>query len=804
MIDIRSLFIDFFKNKNHKHFRYDSILPMHDPTLLFINSGMAPLKNYFTGNSKPPYKNLVSCQPCLRVGGKHNDLSEVGYSKRHLTFFQMLGNFSFGEITPHGAINFALEFLIDILKLDLCKLYITMHPEDTDTIQIWDTKPEFSNRIFQLNENSWAAGDFGPRGYCTEFFYDLGPQYEGNLPGNGETGERYIEIWNLVFMHEYITKNNTLPLEKKCIDTGLGFERIEAVVTYQSPDIFKSTVLKTLLELLPIDNPHARIIVDHLRTIIFMLADGLKPGPNTEEYILRRLIRRVYRQLSFFKGDPINIITPIINKSIELDGKYYLHLNKLVNVLDTFEKEFNQFKQNWIFGISILEKEIKKSTSQIFSGKTAFTLHDTYGFPLDLTEEILAEKNFQVDLTEYNFYMDQQKILSNKLAHKELVIFQGIENLPETTFIYDQIAIDTKIIALYDLNGRQVTELKSGYIVTQETNFYILGGGQEPDHGFINSSIIEKGLKINGIILHYVEGNFKLHDNVSIQIDAERRSQLKVHHTTVHLINAALKKIDQTIKGVSGNVGLEKIKFDFEYQDIEPKVDQIEQIINNWIYKDLEVQYEYMPYKKALDLGALSTGEKYPDQVRVVSIENISKELCCGTHVRRLTEICNFKIIEYRSTGKNIKRITGIAGVAMMNYFKTYKDKLKMLEQISGKQISEIENMFNQDNPSNYKLMTGQYIDYQILIGICQNFKSNEFLNLVKKQKQDINLFINTIKDKSSLICISKICNAQNLLIAIVGQENFTGGGNEYLAQCSINKQTFIEWINKECKNLTL
>lgn len=804
MLDIRSLFIDFFKNKNHKHFRYDSILPMHDPTLLFINSGMAPLKNYFTGNSKPPYKNLVSCQPCLRVGGKHNDLSEVGYSKRHLTFFQMLGNFSFGEIMPHEAINYALEFLIDILKLDKDKLYITIHPEDVATIQIWNTKLEFINRIFQLNENSWAAGDFGPRGYCTELFYDLGAQYEGNLPGNGETGERYIEIWNLVFMHEYVTKNNILPLKRKCIDTGIGFERLDAIVNHQSPDIFQSSILKTLLQLMPTDNPHARIIVDHLRTIIFMLADGLKPGPNTEEYILRRLIRRVYRQLSFFKGGPINIIIPIINKIIELDGEYYLHLNNLVNVLNIFEKEFNQFKQNWIFGTSILKKEIEKSTSQIFSGKTAFILHDTYGFPLDLTEEILAEKNFQVDLTEYNFYMDQQKILSNKLAHKELIIFQGIENLPETTFIYDQVIVDTKIIALYDLNGMQVTEFKLGYIVTQETNFYILGGGQEPDHGFINSSKIEKGLKINGIILHYVEGNFRLHDNVRIQINAERRNQLKVHHTTVHLIHAALKKIDQTIKVVSGNVALEKIKFDFEYQDIEPKVNQIEQIVNNWIYQDLEVQYEYMSYKKALDLGALSTGEKYPDQVRVVSIKNISKELCCGTHVRRLGEICNFQIIEYRSIGKNIKRIIGVAGIAMMNYLKTYKDKLKMLEQISGKKISEIANILNQDNPSNYKLITGKYINYQILIGICQNFKNNEFLNLAKKQKEDINLFINTIKDKSSLICISKVYNARKLLITIVGQENFIGGGNEYLAQCSINKEIFIGWIKKECKNLIL
>ena len=223
--DIRLRFINFFIAKDHKQFKYNSIMPSHDPSLLFINSGMAPLKNYFIGNSKPPYKNLVSCQPCLRVGGKHNDLEEVGHSKRHLTFFQMLGNFSFGDLKPKEAIDLALEFLLDILNLKQERLYITIHPNDIETIKIWENKPDFQRQIFYLNENSWSAGDFGPRGYCTEFFYDLGKQYLGSLPGEGETGERYIEIWNLVFMHEHVTKNAIIQLDKKCIDTGAGLER---------------------------------------------------------------------------------------------------------------------------------------------------------------------------------------------------------------------------------------------------------------------------------------------------------------------------------------------------------------------------------------------------------------------------------------------------------------------------------------------------------------------------------------------------------------------------------------------------
>ena len=690
-IDIRKEFIDFFKSKNHNFIRSSSVVPIDDPTLLFTNAGMNQFKPIFLGKEKPSHTRLANSQKCIRVSGKHNDLEEVGVDDYHHTFFEMLGNWSFGDYYKKDSIVWAWELLTEIWDIDKNRLWVSVYEDDDETAQLWKEKTDIDHsRIlkFGKKENFWEMGETGPCGPCTEIHYYFGDDINKQTPNGVNSEEMYREIWNLVFIQYNRDKDGTLSeLPSKHVDTGMGLERILSVLNnnpsnYET-DLFKgiihsieqitSTVYSTGLE----GVPH-RVIADHIRMLCFSIADGAIPSNDGRGYVLRRVLRRASR-FGRNLGMRDIFLYKLVDSVINIMGDAFPEIkekkNHIINVIKAEEESFNQTLDK---GLDMFEDIVNcLNDDKILKGSDAFKLYDTYGFPFDLTKLMAKEKNIKVDEIGFDKCMDQQKQRSRSKSDFSIaddnVSWVEIDDAKKSNFLgYKQIELESIIIKYRPLNDDMYE------IVLLDTPFYGESGGQVGDTGVIESEnlnleVIDTKLSDNQIIhtCKLVSGEISLNQSVKLKINNERRIKIKANHTATHLLHEALKRVLGDHVQQSGSLVNEfKLRFDLtHYEKITTKqINEIENIVNHQVRSNIQLNTKIQSFDDAKDDGAVALfGEKYDDKVRVVDVPGFSKELCGGTHVDRTGDIGMFKIISESSLSAGIRRIEAATGQEVLN-----------------------------------------------------------------------------------------------------------------------------------------
>ena len=595
--EVRKTFLDFFKEKNHELVKSSPLIPQNDSTLLFTNAGMIQFKDVFLGAEKTPFKRATSSQKCIRAGGKHNDLENVGYTLRHHTFFEMLGNFSFGDYFKEDAIKFAWELLTERYELPQEKLWITVHIDDDESEDIWLNKIGVpKERVNRLDEdNFWSMGDTGPCGPCSEIFYDHGSDFLGDPPAEGnESGDRYIEIYNLVFMQfDRDANGNMTPLPKPSVDTGMGFERITAVMQ-NTNDNYKTDIFNNLIKTIAkklkvndISDPSLRVIADHLRSSSFLLSDGVIIGNEGRSYVLRRIIRRALRHAYKLNTEENHILSKSANELIDNLGSAYPELIKNKNLIkDSLENEENQFSNTLRTGMSLLEEKLNSLKEKIIPGELAFKLYDTYGFPLDMTLDLAREKDLEVDVDEYENLMDNQRKRAKESSSFESLLPSSIDLDKETNFLgYQQDVCEAQIKLIFK-NGLEVEEVDSGecLFITDKTPFYAESGGQIGDSGFIKADIglakVKDTQKTGGYFIHFAEvekGSFKKSQNVLMEIETDKRKKIVSNHSATHLMHASLRNIlGKHVEQKGSLVNEEKLRFDFSHDKALTKKEIIE------------------------------------------------------------------------------------------------------------------------------------------------------------------------------------------------------------------------------------
>ncbi len=704
--EIREKFLKFFESKGHTIVRSSPLVPGNDPTMLLTNSGMVQFKDVFLGLDSRPYKRATTVQRCVRAGGKHNDLENVGYTARHHTFFEMLGNFSFGDYFKRDAINFCWELLTKVYQLPAEKLTVTVYFEDDEAYDIWANEIGVpKERIIRIGDNKgaryasdnfWQMADTGPCGPCTEVFYDHGADIWGGPPGSPEEdGDRFIEIWNLVFMQFNRDESGVLtPLPKPSIDTGMGMERLAAVLQHVHSnyeiDLFQNLIKAAARETgaSDLNNNSLKVIADHIRAASFLIVDGIIPSSEGHGYVLRRIIRRALRH-----GHKLGQTRPFFYKLVEdLDiemGSAYPELTeakeRVAQVLKAEEERFGETLEN---GMKILEAQLAKDPQKL-DGGTAFTLYDTYGFPLDLTADICRERNVTLDEEGFNAAMEQQKKTARaagkfKMAAK--VEYAG----DKTKFVgYESLVHNTHVLALYS-EGVSVQELKEGQegiVVLDTTPFYAESGGQVGDHGTIASAAgqfeVEDTLKIQADVFghHGVlrSGSLKVGDTVDAQVDQAKRARTIRNHSATHLMHKALREVlGGHVQQKGSLVDPDKTRFDFSHNApvTQEQIAQVEQIVNREILENHATLAQHMSFDDAVKHGAMALfGEKYGDEVRVLDIGS-SKELCGGVHVNRTGDIGLFKIVSEGGVAAGIRRIEAVTGEGALTWVQATNAKL--------------------------------------------------------------------------------------------------------------------------------
>jgi alanyl-tRNA synthetase len=688
--EIRELFLSFFESKGHTRVKSASLVPESDPTLLFTNAGMVPFKNVFLGLEKRPYKRAVSCQKCLRVSGKHNDLESVGYTSRHHTFFEMLGNFSFGDYFKREAILYAWEFVTEYLKLPKERLYVSVFRDDEEAYRIWNEEVGLpSERIWRLGEedNFWQMGDTGPCGPSSEIYVDRGEEY-------GE--ERFLEIWNLVFMqYNRDEKGNLTPLPNPNIDTGMGLERIASVLQGTKTN-FEIDLIKPLIDFGQEvsgktygenfeDTVAMRVIADHLRALTFAISDGVLPSNTARGYVIRRILRRALRF-----GYKLGIREPFLYRGVDvvvevMKDAYPELLQTRAFVKGVVKAEEERFLHTFKNSMPVAEEFINTALEEgrrFLKGEEVFKLYDTYGFPLDLLEEIAKEEGLSLDMEGFEKEMEIQRERARqsfKIQTKEVQpIYQHLKNIGRTsTFVgYEQYVAQSKVIALLK-NGELVSELKEGEegeVFLDITPFYAERGGQIGDTGTIESAdglfvVDDTQSPVDGVISHkgkVVKGTIKVGDQVIASIDRERREDIKRNHTATHLLHSALRLVlGEHVRQAGSLVADKYLRFDFtHFQALSvDELKRVEELVNEQIRKNEPVIVEEKDYREAIKEGAIAIfEEKYGERVRVLSVGDFSKELCGGTHVSRTGDIGYFKIISESSIGAGLRRIVAKTG----------------------------------------------------------------------------------------------------------------------------------------------
>lgn len=706
-VEIRQDFLDFFQNKDHEVVASSSLVPGNDPTLLFTNAGMVQFKDTFLGDEPRPYVRATSSQRCVRAGGKHNDLENVGYTARHHTFFEMLGNFSFGDYFKSEAIHLAWEFLTDVLKLPEEKLWVTVFDEDDEAANIWlkdvGVAPERLSRI-GAKDNFWSMGDTGPCGPCSEIFFDHGPDVAGGPPGTPEEdGDRYIEIWNLVFMQYDRAKDGTLtPLPKPSVDTGMGLERLAAVLqnvhSNYEIDLFVNLIkaVSDVTGCSDAENKSLCVIADHIRSCAFMIVDGVLPSNEGRGYVLRRIIRRAIRH-----GAKLGATEPFFYKLVDaLDaemGQAYPELTQQkANVQRALKQEEERFAETLELGLNILEKDIADLTGNEIPGETIFKLYDTYGFPADLTADIARERNLGMDMAGFEACMEAQR--NRGRAANQFGVDDGlkVEFDAATEFCgYTQLDERATVIGLY-LDGEPVNELlteSSGIVVLDKTPFYAESGGQVGDQGILsNDNVLLRVMDtqkisatISGHQCQVKKGPLHVGDSVDAHVTESVRLDIARNHSVTHLLHAALRQIlGEHVTQKGSLVDPERLRFDFSHfeavSDLE--LTKVESLVNQKIRENLIVDTQLLAYDQAIEAGAMALfGEKYTEEVRVLSMGEFSVELCGGTHVSRTGDIGLFKISSEGGIAAGIRRIEAVTGDTALRMVNARNDQLKQLAE---------------------------------------------------------------------------------------------------------------------------
>ena len=857
--NIRSKFLDYFKKNDHQEVVSSNLIPENDPTLLFTNAGMVQFKNTFTGLETRDYQRAVTSQKCLRAGGKHNDLENVGKTARHHTFFEMLGNFSFGDYFKEKAIYHAWELLTKEYGLPKEKLLVTIFHNDTEAENLWKKIAGLNeNKIIKIktSDNFWSMGDTGPCGPCSEIFYDHGDSVIGGPPGSkDEDGDRFIEIWNLVFMqYEQISDNERVNLPKPSIDTGMGLERISAVLqnthnNYET-DMMKNLVnassLVSGVDTVGTNIISHRVVADHLRSISFLIAEGLLPSNEGRGYVLRRIMRRAMRHTHILGAtDPI--IYKLVNYLIKEMGNAFPELKTHQKIIEqTINDEEVKFKDTLDRGLSLLMKEVdKKVSGGTLPGEKAFELYDTYGFPIDLTEDVLRTYGWTVDLNGFNKSMNDQKIKARKSwsgsgdTQYSQNILKTLLELPETNFQgYNKNSLDTDVDLIIQ-NNNILDSLAKGQkaeIICHETIFYAESGGQISDHGYIFADNFKakvnnsKKLKLSsGKVIHLTsieisEGKLSSGQKVTQNIDLELRKQISSHHSATHLLHESLRqKLGLHVAQKGSLVTSDKLRFDFSHHKAltSKELKEIEDEVNYRIFCNDNVTTETMSFKDATKTGAIALfGEKYGEEVRVVSIGKTnnnernawSVELCGGTHVKNTSEISSFKIIAESGVSSGVRRIEAVTNKAAVKYYDDEINKIKYIADFvksnPSQVIQKIEHLVSENEKINKELKSlkknsngfkNQNFKKESLKNISFVYEIFDDLvvkdlkptaeNVIKSGDANIVCLISKINDKASIvISIEKSLSQKISAVDLVNFVSKTlggkgGGGRPDMAQ---------------------
>ena len=701
-MDVRAEYLKYFKNLGHEVIESAPLVP-DDATLLFTNAGMVPFKSIFTGavpRPTPPIR--TSCQTCIRAGGKHNDLDNVGYTARHHTFFEMLGNFSFGEYFKKEAIGYAWEFVTGVLKLPKERLYVSVYEKDDEAYELWKAYVIDESHIYRFGEkdNFWAMGDTGPCGPCSEIYYDQGAEhFKGEEDYMGGDGDRFLEIWNLVFMQYERSSDGTLsPLPKPSIDTGMGLERVQAILegkfSNYDTELFMP-LINHVAKLCGIPYEYEkgasyRVIADHIRSVSFLLAQGVNFDKEGRGYVLRRILRRAVRH-GYLLGIKEPFMYKLVDTLCQIMGSHYTYLNeKKENIKELIRLEEERFLATISAGLELFNAELA-NTKDVFSGEVAFKLYDTYGFPLDLTADMLREKGLSVDSAKFDELMNEQKARAKASwkgsgdAKAESGDFKELlEEFGENEFVgYDNLSWNSRILALLDENFKRVSSLSSGvgYVLLDKTPLYARSGGQCGDTGFVGKNEVLDTTKHFGLNLAQIKVKepLKVNQSVEVKVNESARLQTRRHHSATHLLHAALRKfLGEHIAQAGSSVEPNRLRFDFSHPKpvTSQELEQIESWVNAQIQKGAKAKTEIMDINSAKNSGAIALfGEKYGEMVRVLTLGE-SKEFCGGTHVENINEIGSFFITKESGVSAGVRRIEAICASSATQYTNELRHEL--------------------------------------------------------------------------------------------------------------------------------
>ncbi|EOC6269284.1 alanine--tRNA ligase [Campylobacter upsaliensis] len=838
-MDIRAQFLNFFASKGHEITPSSPLVP-DDASLLFTNAGMVPFKNIFTGEvPRPTPPRKTSCQTCIRAGGKHNDLDNVGYTARHHTFFEMLGNFSFGDYFKKEVIAYAWEFVTEVLKLPKERLYVTVHEKDDEAYTLWQAHIE-KERIYRFGDkdNFWQMGDTGPCGPCSEIFYDQGEEhFHSSEDYMGGDGDRFLEIWNLVFMQHERSSDGTLsPLPKPSIDTGMGLERVYAIKEGKLSNFDSSLFMPLINQIASLcgrayvyeSGASYRVIADHIRSSAFLLAQGVSFDKEGRGYVLRRILRRALRH-GYLLGLKEPFMYKLVDVLCELMGGHYAYLNeKKEAIKEQIKLEEERFLSTIEKGIELFNEELAK-TQNIFSGEIAFKLYDTYGFPLDLTQDMLREKGLSIDEECFERLMSEQKERAkaawkgsgDKAVSGDFKIL--LERFGKNEFVgYTQKACESQILALLDENFKMQEKLhkgQTGWVFLDKTPFYANSGGQVGDKGFLGENEISDTQKFFELNLSKItaKNELKLDEKLLAHIDEGKREQIARHHSATHLLHYALRKILGAHIAQAGSlVEFNKLRFDFNHPKALTKeeLEKIENLVNEMISSSYPALLEEMSLDDAKKSGAIALfSEKYENKVRVLSLGE-SKELCGGTHVNNSAEIGSFFILKESGVSAGVRRIEAVVSKAAHAYAKnalkeleSLKIELKNNDLLSGisKLKNEISKLKNELKNSNQNELKSENVKgVQICIAKVENGDIKAMIDHFKNQfEKAVILLIQEKEGKISLAAGVKNAplKAGNLVKNIAMILGGNGGGKDDFATAGGKDLTKIDEALKEAKS---
>jgi alanyl-tRNA synthetase len=842
--ELRAKFLEYFSKNSHEVIDSSPLIPANDETLLFTNAGMVQFKDVFLGSDKRPYKRATTTQRCIRAGGKHNDLENVGYTLRHHTFFEMLGNFSFGDYFKEEAIQLAWNFLTQELNLEKDKLWISVFREDDEAAEIWTSKigidPE---RIVRLDEedNFWSMGDTGPCGPCSEIHYDHGEQFEGTPPGSpGDDGDRFVEIWNLVFMQfNRDAAGELTPLPKPSVDTGMGLERVAAVMqgvnSNYEIDLFINLIKASENIIQSPGEPSHKVIADHIRSVSFLIADGITPSNEGRGYVLRRIMRRAIRH-----GYKLGAKQPFLHLLVEplvkeMKSAFPMLASSQKHIEEIIHNEEKKFLETLDKGIEILEKEISRMESKVIPGDIVFKLHDTFGFPFDLTADIAREQDLELDDEGFNQCMEEQ-VKNSKSASK----FKGnqldLSSIEETQFLgYDRLNAEGKVLGLWndDLKVDSAIPGKEYFLALDQSPFYAESGGQVGDQGEFTSlngsGQVLDCIKQGKIFLHKIniaEGSLKLDDTLKLSVASTLRACAASNHSATHLMHAALKHVlGNHVEQKGSLVDASKLRFDFSHPKAVTKdeIKQIESLVNQHTLNNAEVKTELMQLDDAIASGAEAMfGEKYDDEVRVLSMgDGFSVELCGGTHVLRTGDIGMFTILSESSVSSGVRRIEALTGFKAVELMLEIRSQLQDVQGILNVGATQVSSKVEDLVRENKSLKKGNKTKEKSTVDIKETiYKINNFdLVLIEADTQniqDLRQLVDSSKESQSHRCVLILSHQDSKVVMVCGitedmQESLSandviqviskasngkGGGRKDFAQGAGVTDNFEEFVN--------